>query len=683
MRQRGSDAAAALSTKPLSGRELAGYKNKSCATHTPALPPREIEAMEKKMVARPVADLFCSPLAADGHFLRSSTKDTMAAESSRCNDLEKFLQGQSAKPGNIPLQMLQDITNNFSEEQVLGRGGFGVVYKGELQNGRVIAVKKALLPLGNGEKQFENEVTHLMRLKHKNIVRLVGYCYDIQKILVEIEGKHVFADMPEMLLCLEFMPKGSLKDHISDECSRLDWQMRFKIIVGIFHGLHYLHENHIIHSDVKPANILLDYDMAPKITDFGVARLIGPEQTRIYTKTCVGTMGYMAPEYLNKGVISIKSDIFSAGVIIIEIITGHRNYPNGAGKDMQEFVEHVLQNWIDRLEQLRCTSLEKYCQQIKVCIEIGLNCVHNDAEKRPTTREIIECLNRWDTTNLHVSNHEKAPADQRWPRRSRPSVRYGAKVFQLSRVPKLDASRDMLMEVRGHAKGLRRQRSSRVPSIVVAQLRAVGGHPSWVALMKAKSSVSTTEVSPGNIPALRGFVAIWKRYLWRSKGNIFLPMPEMLLCLEFMPKGSLKNHISDFSGLDWQMRREIIVGICNGLHYLHDNRVIHVDLKPANILLDYDMTPKNTDFGVSRLIDPEQTRIYTKTCVGTSGYMAPEYLNKGVISIKSDIFSLGEIIIEIIVGHRNYPNGTGTSMQEFVEQVLQNWRNRLNRGVHH
>ncbi|KAL6627017.1 hypothetical protein ACP70R_030743 [Stipagrostis hirtigluma subsp. patula] len=335
---------------------------------------------------------------------------TMAAESSICNDLEKVLQGQSVKPGNIPLQMLQDITNNFSEKLVLGRGGFGVVYKGELQNGRAIAVKKALLLLGNGEKQFENEVTHLMRLKHKNIVRLVGYCYDIQKILVEIEGKHLFADMPEMLLCLEFMPKGSLKNHISDECSRLDWQTRFKIIVGIFHGLHYLHDNHIIHSDLKPANILLDSDMAPKITDFGVARLIGPEETRIYTKTCVGTWGYMAPEYLNKGVISIKSDIFSAGVIIIEIITGHRNYPSSTGKDTQEFVEHVLQNWRYRLEQLRCTSLEKYCQQIKACIKIGLSCVHNDAEKRPTTWEIIECLK--DITNLHVSNQEKTPADQ-------------------------------------------------------------------------------------------------------------------------------------------------------------------------------------------------------------------------------------------------------------------------------
>ncbi|KAL6839508.1 hypothetical protein ACP4OV_030778 [Aristida adscensionis] len=336
----------------------------------------------------------------------------MAAESSRYHDLEKILQAQSGKPGNLQLQMLRDITNNFSTEQVLGRGGFGVVYKGVLQNGRMIAVKKVLLLPGKHEKQFENEVTNLMRLEHKNIVRLVGYCYDIQKILVEIEGKYHFADMAEMLLCLEFLPEGSLEKHISDESCGLDWQMRCKIIVGICHGLHYLHDSHIIHLDLKPSNILLDYDMVPKITDFGLSRLIGPEQTRIYTDTRVGTRGYMAPEYLDKGIISIKTDIFSAGVMIIEIIVGHRSYPTDTGTSMQDFVEHVLENWRNRLEELRCTSVENEWQQIKVCIEIGLNCVHTDAAKRPTTGEIIECLNKWDSTNLHVHNKEKTMVDQ-------------------------------------------------------------------------------------------------------------------------------------------------------------------------------------------------------------------------------------------------------------------------------
>ncbi|KAL6844677.1 hypothetical protein ACP4OV_025336 [Aristida adscensionis] len=335
----------------------------------------------------------------------------MSVEPRRYYDMEKILRGQSAAPGNLPLQMLQKITKNFSEEGVLGRGGFGVVYKGVLQNGLEIAVKKVpSLLQGNNEKQFVNEVTHLMRLEHKNIVGLVGYCYNIQKILVKIEDTYHFAEEPEMLVCLEFLPGGSLEKHISDACCGLDWQTRCQIIMGICQGLHYLHDNRIIHLDLKPANILLDNDMvSSKITDFGLSRLIGPEQTRIHTSTCVGTRGYMAPEYLDKGIISIKSDIFSVGVIILEIITGHRNYPDGTGRSMQDFVEHVLQNWSNRLEELRSASLEKdYHEQIQVCIEIGLRCVHPDAEKRPTTKEIIEFL----SMNLHVSDEENTLGHQ-------------------------------------------------------------------------------------------------------------------------------------------------------------------------------------------------------------------------------------------------------------------------------
>ncbi|TVU26783.1 hypothetical protein EJB05_29346 [Eragrostis curvula] len=336
---------------------------------------------------------------------------TMVDESSRHHYLEKILQGKSGEPCNLPLQMLRDITNNFSNKQELGRGGFGVVYKGVLRNGHVIAVKKFFSRTGIEEKQFENEINHLMTLQHNNIVRCVGYCYDIQKKCFKIDGKYRFVEDSEMLLCLEYLPEGSLEKYISDGYCGLDWQVRYKIIVGICHGLYYLHDNHTLHLDIKPANILLDYDMEPKITDFGLSRLLDPEQSRIYTKECAGTLGYMAPEYLDKGLISIKSDIFSVGVVIIEIIVGNKDYPDSTGTSTQDFVEQVLQNWRNRLEELRSTSLEKYSQQIKMCTEIGLSCVHPDRVKRPTIREIMERLNRCDNTDFHVSNEERTPVD--------------------------------------------------------------------------------------------------------------------------------------------------------------------------------------------------------------------------------------------------------------------------------
>ncbi|CAL5053403.1 unnamed protein product [Urochloa decumbens] len=333
----------------------------------------------------------------------------VAGESSGHHDLEKILKNQNEKPCNLPLQYLQEITNNFSEERELGRGAFGVVYRGVLRNGQVVAVKKLVFLPGVHDKHFENEVYHLTRLKHENIIRILGYCYEIQHVLIEHNGKYCFAEVPQRLLCLELMPKGSLEKQISDASRGLDWHNRYKIILGICDGLHHLHEEWhtgtpIIHLDLKPENIFLNDNMVPKIADFGLSRLFDPEQTQAYTRTLVGSLGYMAPEYLNKGIITIKADIFSLGVIIIQIIVGHKHYPDSTGTCTQDFIQHVLQNWRNRFKEVKHTSTQKDCEQIKRCIEIGLTCVQTDAAKRPTAKEIIESLERCDITKLHVSN---------------------------------------------------------------------------------------------------------------------------------------------------------------------------------------------------------------------------------------------------------------------------------------
>ncbi|KAF8776567.1 hypothetical protein HU200_003285 [Digitaria exilis] len=253
------------------------------------------------------------------------------SSSTRHNEQESIL--QDLEPHSRPLKELKEITNDFSDERLLGEGGFGNVYKGVLRNEDMIAVKKLKWTItGIQDKHYENEVRHLMSLKHRNNVRLVGYCSETEKELVQHNGKYVYAEKPERLLCLEYLPKGNLCNYISDERSGLDWGTRCKIIKGICNGLYHLHEKWqtstpIIHRDLKPANILLDDNMVPKIADFGLSRLFGEEQTRTITKNLFGTLGYMAPEYLNRGIISKELDIFSLGVIIIEIMTGHKHYP--------------------------------------------------------------------------------------------------------------------------------------------------------------------------------------------------------------------------------------------------------------------------------------------------------------------------------------------------------------------
>jgi len=314
------------------------------------------------------------------------------------NRLGSVLADPCMQPHRFTLAELREITHDFSDEQLLGEGTFGKVYKGVLQNGDTIAVKKLKMTMTViQDKQYDNEARHLMRLKHPNIVQLVGYCSETKKKLVQHNGIFVYAENSERLLCLEYLPKGNLRGHLSDESSGLDWSTRYKIIEGICYGLHYLHEEWqvtpIIHMDLKPANIMLDGNMVPKIADFGLSRLFGEEQTRTCTRSCNGTPGYMAPEYIDMGIITKKLDIFSLGVIIIEIMTGRKEYPDETETSSQQYIELVLNKWRHRpRKEPGYISGDIDYQQIKRCIQIGLLCVNFDQAKRPTIRQIIKML---------------------------------------------------------------------------------------------------------------------------------------------------------------------------------------------------------------------------------------------------------------------------------------------------
>jgi serine/threonine protein kinase len=260
-------------------------------------------------------------------------------------EMDKRQKFVSTLTRNPKLQFLEDITNNFSHEREIGRGSFGVVYKGVLPNGELVAVKKLLdsVTAVNQDKQFQSEAGILIDLNHKNIVKLIGYCYEIRKEVVENNRKFFFVETPKKLLCYEYLPIGSLDKYIYGESNELKWDMRFKIIEGICQGLKFLHElkRPIIHLDLKPGNVLLDDNMIPKIADFGLSRLLGEEQTRTRTLTVVGSIGYIAPEYRYSGEISTKSDIFSLGVLIIEIVTGLKVDSSSQDVTSKGFIENV------------------------------------------------------------------------------------------------------------------------------------------------------------------------------------------------------------------------------------------------------------------------------------------------------------------------------------------------------
>lgn len=302
----------------------------------------------------------------------------------------------SATTREFTLEFLQQITDNFSDKHIIGSGGYGTVYKGVLENGEEIALKKLHSMPGLDDMQFRNEFNNLVRAQHRNITRLVGYCYNIGHERVKFEGEYVFALVEKRVLCFEYLQGGSLDKYISDESCGLDWQTRFKIINGVCEGLNYLHNgcaDPIYHLDLKPANILLDKNMVPKIGDFGLSRLFPSGQTYITSKV-IGTIGYMPPEYIERREITSKYDVFSLGVIIIRIVAGDEGYSKYAQMSLREFLEHVHGNWRKRL---KATMLSHTSKQVNTCIKIALRCVEAGRDKRPTISQIVEELNKCDT----------------------------------------------------------------------------------------------------------------------------------------------------------------------------------------------------------------------------------------------------------------------------------------------
>ncbi|KAL9247449.1 hypothetical protein vseg_020881 [Gypsophila vaccaria] len=332
----------------------------------------------------------------DGNgFSRSNSKLSTASAPATPRSEGDILQSSNLK--NFSFNELKTATRNFRPDSVLGEGGFGAVFKGWIDEhsltparpgtGMVIAVKRLNQEGPQGHREWLAEINYLGQLRHPNLVRLIGYC---------LEDEH-------RLLVYEFMPRGSMENHLfrrSAHFQPLSWSLRMKIAYGAAKGLAFLHsdEARVIYRDLKTSNILLDLHYNAKLSDFGLAR-DGPSGDKSYVSTRImGTYGYAAPEYVATGHLTAKSDIYSFGVVLLEMLSGRRvidkNRPNGEQK-LVEWAKPFLSNKrkIFRVLDPRIEGQYSLDHAVKVA-NIVLKCLSFEPKVRPNMNEIVKDLEK-------------------------------------------------------------------------------------------------------------------------------------------------------------------------------------------------------------------------------------------------------------------------------------------------
>ncbi|KAF3777361.1 putative cysteine-rich receptor-like protein kinase 23 [Nymphaea thermarum] len=645
--------------------------------------------------------------------------------------------------------------------------------KGKLPNSNEIAAKRLKNVSGQGTAQFRNELQLLAKLAHRNLVRLLGYCIE----------------SGESVLVYEYMPNGSLKDLIFGpaKSKQIDWAARTKFIFGIARGLLYLHEESrlkIIHRDLKASNIFLDSDMNPKISGFGVAKLIELEQSCGNMSRMAGTYGYIAPECLLQGQFSTKSDIFSFGVLLLEILSSQNSADFYESKGVEDLLGYAWRLWrANKAMELIDQTLRDSCREFEALryIHVGLLCVQENAADRPTIDSVILMINN---TSVALPMPSAPPLTMRMVQ-LRLVLLFAVSVHlaeavelitydPLSTVCSPDSNYSTNSTYQQNLKILLRSLSSNISGFATA---TVGQGPDKVyglalcrgdltaaecqncvaeAATKIQQSCSNSKAS-----------TIWRlkcelrysnsNFMGTVSTNFFflsnvnnatdpiLFNQQMKVLLQHLSVAAAANSSSMFASgqiqynefqmiygavqctgdlssancmnclneavaflpyccverqgavvigaacsiryelypflrgsaqglqlssptpssasnsdkrlpLDWATRVKIITGIARGLLYLHEDsrlKIIHRDLKPSNVLLDNEMNPKISDFGMAKICGMDETHGNTKRIAGTYGYMSPEYVLRGNYSLKSDVFSFGVLLLEIVSGKKN------------------------------
>ncbi|KAL8475858.1 hypothetical protein ACS0TY_028494 [Phlomoides rotata] len=607
------------------------------------------------------------------------------------------------------LSEMQLATRNFSDGLLIGKGGFGKVYKGLIDNGQTtVAVKRLKSNSNQGAREFLTEIETLSELRHINLLSLIGYCS---------EGR-------EMILVYEYMARGTLGDHLYNfarrgiDASSLTWKQCLNICIGAARGLDYLHTGHrVIHRDVKASNILLDDNFVAKVSDFGLAKAEDRSKSQSHVSTRVkGTYGYLDPYYHSTGKLTRKSDTYAFGVVLLEVLCGR------AAVDLEvSEEERMLTMWArdkiskGEVNQIVAASLrdEISANSQKTFVGIIVRCLHDEPKNRPTMSQVVLqlelALEQQDSNQDLVLNDVASFSDE--PVQLQPTVdsiytqnhtltqneQTNNKVVISGKIRRGKPTRNKPSRLRPWDAFWNRVKPSKKSELLLSVEESIAEDVNlpkfdWDLIVAATNNFSSSNiVGRGRFGGVYkavlpsgDVVAVKRRLLSSSEGldelknemhllphlrhrNIIklcgycMGVKEFLLVYEFMENTSLDYFIDkgQIQHLQWAVRFQMIMGIAQGLVYLHQDsglgaHSIHGDLNSSSILLDLNMNPRISDFDVAMSTLEFQTEIKLETSgiKATHGYMPPEYYMDGKVSVKSDVYSFGIILLEVVSGRR-------------------------------
>ncbi|KAK9076093.1 hypothetical protein SSX86_004426 [Deinandra increscens subsp. villosa] len=618
--------------------------------------------LKEKRVERPNIDQILKGLenALQLQISHDKPEDYVDAGEEKERTTNQLTKGGQLERLKIPFDKIKKATNDFRDEPI-GSGGYGDVYRSKLEvsveekgdfstKWRTVAIKSIRL-YAEGKEGFDAEIALLGTCTHPNIVSLLGFCNEDSNLILVYEHAH----------------NKSLNDYLGNNynSTHLTWVQRIKIGIDIANGLDYIHtrvadEERIVHRDIKSANILLNKNWVAKIADFGLSRFHGAdsEEKSVRTDNFAGTKYYACPEYAKSGRLKTAVDIYSFGVVLFELLSGKLAYDQSymtegksgiadVARQQKTIHEMVDPKIMEEVYELTSTlhkgpnqdSLRTYSEIAHLCIEL-------DQDQRPTAKKIAEELKKAlsfqekNKDNLQIPFEEIKSATQSFSRENRIGGGGFGKVFKGE-------------VTRGNGN----------TTIVAKCLDRSQGQGDLHFLTELEILF---EYKHENIIRLEGYC---------NEKN------EKVIVYEYACNKSLDRHLNNVS-LTWIKRLKICVDIARGLAFLHGGAptkemVIHRDIKCANILLNGDWKAKISDFGLSAIIATNGREV--SKLVGTVGYVDPQYESTGFFTERSDIYSLGVLLFEILYGQLVVP--TSKDYRPLVTSIfLDKIRDEKSRG---